>query len=130
MATISTALEAPYNSFGKNNGVIEYILSGASGAGGKTTVKAAVTSSQIYFKGHIFVSGATTISLYSGDSGAGGLLLYTVVLAAAGPATIPLCHTVAGALLQLVSSANVTVTGIIATLPVTASRPVPSNWQI
>ncbi len=127
MAT-SIALEASYDSFSKGNGIVEYIVFGlVSGATRTVTVKAAVTSQQIYFRGHISVSGATTILLKSGDA---GTVIHTVVFATTGSAIIPLIHTEAGKLLQLHCSGDVTIKGIIATLPVASGQMVPENWQI
>ena len=127
MPMTSTVVQGPYDSYGSNNGVLEYTIAGASGAGGTVTVKAAVASSQIYFKGTLSSSGATVFTL---KSGAAGTVLGTWQLAASGNVDIPVLHTKAEELLQLHSSANITAGGIIKTIPVVSKQAISPEWQL
>ena len=127
MGMTSTALEAPYDSHSANNGVVEYLISGVSDLFGVVTVKAAVTSSQIYFKGIVHVSGLTNLTF---KSAASGTSLFSLYFSDAGHQTIPLGHTKSGELLELTSLNDVTVLGNIQTFPVLEGHAVPEQWQI
>lgn len=126
MAMNSTVIEAYYDSHSKGNGIQRYGISGASGINGVVTVKAAVTASQIYTRGHLRVSAATVVYFYSA---AAGTLIGVLDYALAGTQRIPRSvRTKAAELLQLKSTANVTVEGVIETLPVKAGDTVPPAW--
>ena len=126
MAMSSTEIEAYYDSYSKGNGVQRYGISGASGANGVVTVKAAVTGAQIYTRGHLRVSGATVLYFYSA---AAGTLLGVLDYVVAGTQKLPRSvRTKATELLQLKSTADVTVEGVIETLCVKAGDPVPPAW--
>ena len=127
MATTATLKEVPYDSFSENNGVATYTLAGASGAGGTATVKAAVTSAQIWGRGHIRVSGATTIYL---KSAAAGTIIAALDFELATTKVVPsMTFTKAGELLELYSSANVTIEGELRTMPVYAGQALPPEWK-
>ena len=119
--------DTPYDSYSRSNGVQSFAISGASGAGGTVTVKDAVASSQIYFKGQLRASGATTLTFKTAD---GGTAVGVYEYQAAGTKRILVGRCEAGELLQLHSSADVTVQGTIYTLPVVAGMMVPPEWSL
>ena len=126
MAMSSTEIEAYYDSYSDGNGVQRFGISGASGVNGTVTVKAGVAASQIYTRGHLRVDGATTLYFYSAAAGTlVGVLEYLVKGTQRVPRTV---RTIAAELLQLKSTANVTVEGVIETLPVKEGDPVPPAW--
>ncbi len=129
MAMSSTEIEAYYDSYSKGNGVQRYGIScagGTSGVNGTLTVKAAVTGAQVWARGHLRVSGATVLYFYSA---AAGTLVSVLDYIVAGTQKLPRsARTKAAELLQLKSTADVTVEGVIETLPVKAGNPVPPAW--
>jgi len=123
--TVTESVTDPIDSFSKGNEVQQWHLTGTSSA--DKTVKALVADTEIWFKGHLYCSGATVITF---KSATGGTPICVLGYIAAGTQMIPTSRTEAGELLEITSSATVTVGGTITTLEVASGKPLPKEWSL
>lgn len=123
--TVTATVTTPIDSFGKGNEVDQYILTGTSSAA--VTVKAAVAGKEIWFKGHIYASGACVVTFKSAANGTARCVLGFLT---AGTQMIPVSRCEAGELLELSGSTTVTIGGTVTTLEVASGTPVPTVWAL
>ena len=128
MAFTSAELEAPQDKMQTLLGVQRFAIAGS----GTDTVEVApaVTGAQTFFKGQISASAATTVIFTSFDGDSTYTTVRSLTFLAAGSAMVRVAATVAGEALHMDSSADVTVTGVIVTLPVAESANIPDNWLL